>query len=355
MDILASSDPALQSRISSFLDSWATVRAEKDAAYQLRVTESVQHSDPASQTAYLNLAARVDSIQQAQKEHGSVLKDIHQCTEVFSPSKASTSQQKLPISNYPIASTSSAPGFAYALQFPNHPIPSTSSAPPLHHPHDSLIPHVPLNFPTSSLPVTPTHQPSTLPARVFPQSPIPPPQPVAPVSPNTLVIYCFETNSRTYWILPAMGGSNPPKSPADMILPAADAFTPRESIIAPAYPEFTLDNRQWLAILGLICNPQHFSLWNMWGPGNLGDYRNIEDLWKVWDQGRAVSGVGLCPPLRMIEQRWGGTGRLQAWRPSNEPNVSCSLYLSIWSFLTILFRCVLSGASLHFSSIGLRT
>ncbi|KAF8259286.1 hypothetical protein EI94DRAFT_1468862, partial [Lactarius quietus] len=97
------------------------------------------------------------------------------------------------------------------------------------------------------------------------------------------------------------------------------------------YPTFTPASCGWHAIFGCISQPA--LLWDCWGPRNLGDYPDVLTLWKSWDEGMKIEGVGQLPPLRLVDARWGchkdtrtQRGHLPAWRPRKNENAR-----RIWS------------------------
>jgi hypothetical protein len=127
-----------------------------------------------------------------------------------------------------------------------------------------------------------------------------------------------------------------PPTPFDSILPTAAAFFDGADKLQAnqiQYPKFTAANCGWHAIFERIAQPA--LLWDCWGPGSLGEYPDVLTLWKSWDEGMMIEGVGQQPPLRRVDEQWGchrdtrsKKGHLAAWRPRNDENVGgfCSLY-----------------------------
>ncbi|KAF8258495.1 hypothetical protein EI94DRAFT_1483438, partial [Lactarius quietus] len=125
-------------------------------------------------------------------------------------------------------------------------------------------------------------------------------------------------------------GPTAPPTPFDIILPPAAAFC-RDVERQAQYPKFTPANCGWHAIFECIAQPA--LLWDCWGPGSLGEYPDVLTLWKSWDEGLRVEGVGQRPPLRLVDAQWGchrdvrsQKGHLPAWRPRNNDNAR-----RIWS------------------------
>ncbi|KZS95592.1 hypothetical protein SISNIDRAFT_397570, partial [Sistotremastrum niveocremeum HHB9708] len=91
--------------------------------------------------------------------------------------------------------------------------------------------------------------------------------------------------------------------------------------LAP-YPIFSRDFCSWDDILKAVQHPT--CLWDCWGPGPLGSFRDISAIWTAWDSGRPIDGVGVCAPLRTVENYFGKTydksiskGHYASWRPSS--------------------------------------
>ncbi|KAF5343380.1 hypothetical protein D9758_015630 [Tetrapyrgos nigripes] len=121
-------------------------------------------------------------------------------------------------------------------------------------------------------------------------------------------------------------------TPLDMILPPPSAFYDDLSKKCDSYPLFSTCGQgfTWKDLLDQVKRP--VELWSVYKPKGLGDYSTVEMLWKVWEEGVYVDGVGRCPPLRMIEERWGslknkdGQGRHAQWRPKSDAKAR-----KIWS------------------------
>jgi hypothetical protein len=133
--------------------------------------------------------------------------------------------------------------------------------------------------------------------------------------------------SGTSYVLPL---SPPLRTPFDLILPPPAAFCASSTPAPALFPSFDTAHCTWQAIFKLISRPD--LLWECWGPRSLGAYPDIKSLWEAWDEGASVKGVGRAPPLRLVESEWGrhedqrtGKGKLPAWRPRKNANVSVLL------------------------------
>ena len=150
---------------------------------------------------------------------------------------------------------------------------------------------------------------------------------------NDLCVVLVKAHSRLFHVLRLCPGPMAPPTPFDIILPAAAAFCNSVEKVQASqsqYPTFTPSTCGWHAIFEQIIHPA--LLWDCWGPGSLGEYPDVLTLWKSWDEGMAIEGVGQRPPLRLVDARWGchrdvrsKKGHLPAWRPRNDDNV-CRFY-----------------------------
>jgi hypothetical protein len=153
-------------------------------------------------------------------------------------------------------------------------------------------------------------------------------------SSNKLIVIMVTQNNKLYNVMPLAAGVAPPRTAHDFILPPLLAFCDPKSNTAPQYPAFTAENCSWQAVLDLIRQPS--LVWPCWGPGNLGEFPTITLLWQAWSEGKTVAGVGRTPPIRDIDQQWGGRidlrtkkGKLPAWRPRQDPSVSALVLLLV--------------------------
>ena len=152
--------------------------------------------------------------------------------------------------------------------------------------------------------------------------------PVLPAG-NNLCVVPINAHGHHFHILRLSPGPTAPPTPFDIILPSASAFcdgAKKSEANQAQYPKFTPASCGWHAIFERIAQPA--LLWDCWGPGSLGEYPNVLSLWKSWDEGMMVEGVGQRPPLRLVDARWGchkdvrsSKGHLPAWRPRNDDNV----------------------------------
>lgn len=110
----------------------------------------------------------------------------------------------------------------------------------------------------------------------------------------------------------------------DKILPPPTAFTNL------TYPPFTTSNCTWTYVLKAVENP--LLLWEIYAPGNLGEYSTVSALWEAWDEGTYLVDIGRKAALRSIEERWGALkdestkrSKLPSWRPRNDATASYNL------------------------------
>ncbi|KAH9011297.1 hypothetical protein EDB84DRAFT_1247410, partial [Lactarius hengduanensis] len=144
-------------------------------------------------------------------------------------------------------------------------------------------------------------------------------------APNDLCVVAIDTNNCHFNILRLSPGPTAPPTPFDIILPSAAAFCNGADKSHAQYPTFTPATCGWHSIFERVAQPT--LLWDCWGPGSLGEYPDVLSLWKSWDEGARIEGVGQRPPLRLVDARWGCRrdvrsmkGHLPAWRPRNDEN-----------------------------------
>lgn len=94
-----------------------------------------------------------------------------------------------------------------------------------------------------------------------------------------------------------------------------------------SYSTFKTSQCSWQAIFSMLVRPE--LLWECWAPQSLGSYADVKALWETWDEGASVRGIGRGPPLRLVESesarredQRAGKGKLPAWRPHNNEQVS---------------------------------
>ena len=121
-----------------------------------------------------------------------------------------------------------------------------------------------------------------------------------------------------------------PATPFDVILSPIASFCDGVDDCQPQYPTFSPTMCGWHVIFERITWPS--LLLECCGSGNLGEYPDILILWKSWDKGMAINGVGQKPPLQRVDECWGchrdtrsKKGCLPAWRSRNDKNVRCWL------------------------------
>ena len=155
--------------------------------------------------------------------------------------------------------------------------------------------------------------------------------PMAMPPSNDLCVVAINHKSQHFNVLQLSPRPTAPATPFDVILPPMAAFCDGIDDRQPQYPTFSPATCGWHAIFERIAQPS--LLWDCWGPGSLGEYPDVLTLWKSWDEGTAIDGVGQRPPLRCVDERWGchrdtrsKKGHLPAWRPRNDKNVCRSAY-----------------------------
>lgn len=144
---------------------------------------------------------------------------------------------------------------------------------------------------------------------------------------NNLCVIAVNFKNHCFNVLRLSPGPKAPPTPFDIILPPAAAFYKNADSIGALYPSFTAATCGWHAIFECIVQPS--LLWECWGPGSLGEYPDVISLYKSWNEGAVIEGVGQKPPLRLVDAQWGchkdqrsNKGHLPAWRPRRDDNVS---------------------------------
>jgi hypothetical protein len=136
------------------------------------------------------------------------------------------------------------------------------------------------------------------------------------------IVTCAKGQS--VWVLPLIPqvpGKDQARSSHDLVLPPVKAFSAPNTPLPPAYPQFHTHNCTWNSVLSLIQQPH--LLWPSYAPKNLGEYPDIMSLWRAWEEGMLIEGVGCTPPLRLIDERWGSClGQRARWRPQRDQLVS---------------------------------
>ncbi|KAH9026138.1 hypothetical protein EDB85DRAFT_1869114 [Lactarius pseudohatsudake] len=120
---------------------------------------------------------------------------------------------------------------------------------------------------------------------------------------NDLCIVAIDTNNRHFNVLRLSLGPTAPSTPFDIILPSAAAFFNGADKSHVQYPPFIPATCGWHSIFERVAQPT--LLWDCWGPGSLGEYPDVLSLWKSWDEGARIAGVGQRPPLRLVDAQWG--------------------------------------------------
>ncbi|KAN0129106.1 hypothetical protein V8E53_013102, partial [Lactarius tabidus] len=266
-----------------FFSQWPDVVRTADDICDADVQLSMTFHEAETQNAFLALSAHIKNMEAATSANQEHLSAISQCTEQFSPSKHQTKGQHLQ---------------------------ATASTP---HPSTCLIPHG--SFPILTPPANPVQFPLP-PNYLIPaassastsQVPIPGvpqlmhSQVSKPLTPY--IVTCAKGQS--VWVLPLIPqvpGKDQARSSRDLVLPPVEAFSALNTPLPPAYPQFHTHNCTWNSVLSLIQQPH--LLWPSYAPKNLGEYPDIMSLWRAWEEGMLIEGVGCTPPLRLIDERWG--------------------------------------------------
>ncbi|OBZ66313.1 hypothetical protein A0H81_13774 [Grifola frondosa] len=300
---------------AAFLASWPAIRKTKEGEAQALADLSNHFKESATQSAFISLSARSQDIEMMLREHSAQLGTLTRRTDHLSPSQSTT------IPHPDVSALSSAArGMQATLHNSRAPsccahtcrqfAPSTGCAP------DALLPALPIaRGSAAALPAVSSAMPSscrqsldaasTSPSHVThalssPDVSLPPQCPPAPPSLHPCVVTHL---SKKYHILPLSPGPSPPRTFSDLILPPPVAFCMPSSLASPEYPTFTARNCSWGSIFGMIHQPSF--LWECWGPGNLGDYNTVQELWRAWEEGAFIEGIGRKPPLRLVDMQWG--------------------------------------------------
>ena len=307
-----------------FLDAWPGLVSVTEHELGAEAAIASTFSEASTQTAFMSLAARQKEFETSLRVQTAQLNILKNRTEPLSPSyKQSGSSMHSSLINS--ATTGSLRG-----EEPAH---GSESDPPslcTHCGHQATL-DSDEQLPTASIPVLPPADPVG--AGIPPHSSVNTlchtTTPIMP-TPNDLSVVPIKAHNHLFHVLRlAPGGPMAPPTPFDIILPSAAAFFDgAEKLQAnqTQYPKFTATNCGWHAIFECIAQPA--LLWDCWGPGSLGEYVDVLTLWKSWDEGMMIEGVGQRPPLRLVDARWGchrdmrsKKGHLAAWRPRNDENV----------------------------------
>ena len=308
---------------------------EEAENHQLSVLRNAFHESP-TRNAFSSFAAQMHGMNRLMESTSAKLSVLTRQTEPLSPSR-STSQPNFPTSSHPPSSSGLPPHRLFPSCPPAlSPRQCTSAA---HTPTATPIPSSPPPTPgTSSSPQSSSPaplSPSKSKSRPGhsgeiamsngcqvhpPTSEFVPQQPSNTLNPATMT---STSNQHVYHILPLTPFAphgQPVRTPHDLILPPATAFS------SSAYPIFTTSDCTWQYILDRVVNPS--TLWSSYAPGSLGEYPDVKSIWQAWDEGAYIKGVGCKPAVRLVDVRWGnlesqetGKRKYSSWRPRNDNKV----------------------------------
>ena len=301
------------SQAVDFITQWPRTRMEVEAQFQVDTEIAASFKEVATQSAFLSLSTSQRQLSEAVKLSHSLLEVLACRTEPLSPSRSVKTHMAF------VSSRSPTPGPTglniLPLQPPSMETTATSGGTPLQAStaasSSQALPMSPLLTSQGHIPLPPVVDPKLL-------------SPLSPGVASRHVVFVHHKGSK-YRVLRLSPGPSAPPTPFDIILPPAAAFAPDQTA-ATAYPSFSASSCGWQALFSLVVRPDF--LWDCWGPGNLGEFSDVSSLWKCWDEGADVEGVGRRPSLRMVEAEWGSRkdkrsnkGHHAAWRPRQNTTV----------------------------------
>jgi hypothetical protein len=329
----------------NFLEAWPGLVSGTERELEAEAAVAAMFSEANTQTAFMSLAARQKEFETSLCVQTAQLNVLTHRTEPLSPSyKRSGVQGSLALVSATGTTIGSTPerGEEQAHQPDPQSLPSSLCTHCGHHgtpdrSNDHLLGHLNKQFPMASSSAAPS--PTVTPTSADPVGagagislhPSVDTRRHTPVLPagNDLCVVPINAHSLLFHVLRLSPGLTAPPTPFDIILPSAVAFCDGADKLEAnqaQYPKFTPASCGWHAIFERIARPA--LLWDCWGPGSLGEYPDVLALWKSWDEGMMVEGVGQRPPLRLVDARWGchtdvrsRKGHLPAWRPRNNENV----------------------------------
>jgi hypothetical protein len=312
-----------------FLSAWPGLVSGAGHELEAETTIAASFSEANTQTAFMSLAARQKDFETALRVQTAQLNVLTHRTEALSPSRKRLGASDLPVQT----AIGSTPGRGEELAHGSDPpLPPSLCTHCGHH----ATPNRDNNHLHGQLPITPGVP-----------GPVPPPAdpvgvgiPLDPIvdtptmpSQNNLCVVAINAKNQCFHVLRLSPGPVAPPTPFDIILPSAATFCDGVDKLQAQYPTFTPASCGWHAIFERITQPT--LLWDCWGPGSLGEFPDVLTLWKSWDEGTMIEGVGQRPPLRLVDARWGchrdmrsKKGHLSAWRPRNDDNVCLSIFIS---------------------------
>jgi hypothetical protein len=298
----------------NFFAAWPGLCENANRELEMEVDIASTFSELPTQTAFMSLTARQKEFEAALRVQTAHLKILTRRTEPLSPSCARmVPDERSHLGDPPNPSLPCVCGHSSHLATlaepqiepsPSPTIPTSTAAPSLatHLPATELLcPQAPqINLTNSESTATPS---------------------------NNLCIVVVNIKNICFNVLRLSAGPTAPATPFDIILPPAAAFYKAADSVGAPYPSFTAATCGWHAIFECIVQPS--LLWDCWGPGSLGEYPDITSLWKSWNEGAVIKGVGQRPPLRLVDAQWGchkdqrsKKGHLPEWRPRRDDNVS---------------------------------
>lgn len=297
--------PVFKSSLASeFISQWPHARKEVEAQFQVDTEIAANFKEVATQSAFLSLSTSQRELSETVKLSHSLLEVLARRTEPLSPSRSVKTHVAI------VSSRSATPS-------PTGPHSNFSSPQP---------PSIQTMVASASTPLQAATAAS--PSQISPTLPLPKSQSIMLLPPvvdpevlSTQSRYVVSVNHKgsKYHVLRLSPGPLAPPTPFDIILPPAAAFASDQTTVT-AYPGFSASSCGWQALFSVVVHPDF--LWDCWGPGNLGEFPDVGSLWKCWDEGTAIEGVGRKPPLRMVETEWGSRkdkrsnkGHHAAWRP----------------------------------------
>ena len=335
------------SQASEFISQWPHARKEVEARFQVDTEIAANFKEVATQSAFLSLSTSQRELSEAVKLSHSLLEVLARQTEPLSPSRSVKTHVAV------VRSCSATPS----------PTKPCSNFPSLQPPSmETMVAGVgaPLQAVTAASPsqISPTSPMLKSQKRILPP-PILDPELLSAHSQGVASRYVVSVNHKgsKYHVLRLSPGPLAPPTPFDIILPPAAAFVSDQTTVT-GYPSFSASSCGWQALFSLVIHPDF--LWDCWGPGNLGEFSDVSSLWKCWDEGAAIEGVGRKPPLRMVETEWGcrkdkrsNKGHHAAWRPRQNTTVClCSHCSPLNATLICLFRPDKNGLNFSFLSVG---
>jgi hypothetical protein len=253
------------------------MRSEVDQEYEGLLSRSIHFSESASQMAFLSLATQLSThnkqVLDVLQQQGEVIQVLQRRTEILSPSKKGSASSSQPPSllSSPLRTSCSLQPHA-----PLHPmLHDHVQAPEVAVGDASASPFVSfLSSPQEPYGSLPTHcQPQPLISYENNSSDsLSSRQPIA-----------VNANNTRYYVLPLAPESG------HLLLPCLAAFCHKLAATLPKFPVFKPESQNWISILTLI--QQRTFCWPLWAPQSLGTYKNIEEIWKEWSEGRLVEGV----------------------------------------------------------------